>query len=72
MEQWTLALAAFGALIYFTVFGLAGSYVAEQNGRSLLEGVCFGLVFGPLGLVIEACLPTQQRTATPPTPSQKR
>jgi hypothetical protein len=38
-----------------------GSYVAFQKGRDLLEGVLFAVFFGPFGLIVVACLPTQIR-----------
>ncbi len=34
-----------------------GCYVAEQKSRSLNEGFWFALLFGPLGVLIVACLP---------------
>ena len=41
---------------------VSGPYVATQKGRSMIEGFCFALFFGPLGLVIESNLPVQNRS----------
>lgn len=39
------------------VFGLFGAWVADQRGRSPLEGLVVGALFGPLGVLVEALLP---------------
>ncbi len=36
-----------------------GVYIAGQKGRSPIEGFLFGLLLGPIGLIIVACLPTR-------------
>ena len=43
---------------------LFGPYVAGQRNRSMAEGFFFGLFFGPLGLIIVACLPTVPAAAS--------
>lgn len=45
---WWLAAAAFSAL---------ASWVAIQCGRSVVEGFVLGLLFGPLGVIVESLLP---------------
>jgi hypothetical protein len=53
-----------GAIIFWvaaavlTVFALVGDYIAEQKGRRRGEGIFFGLLLGPFGWLLEACLPT--------------
>lgn len=54
--------------ILLLTFGACGSYIAETKNRSQMEGVVFGVLFGPLGLIIVACLPTlTPRFDTPTT-----
>jgi hypothetical protein len=36
---------------------IAGGYVAGQKKRHVVEGLIFGVFFGPLGVLIVACLP---------------
>jgi hypothetical protein len=38
--------------------GIAGCYVAQEKNRGDIEDWIFGFLFGPLGVLIEACLPT--------------
>jgi hypothetical protein len=45
------------AIVYLVVCAGAGAYVADQKGRGAGEGMIFGFAFGPLGLIVEACLP---------------
>lgn len=61
-----------GLGIYLVACGLAGLYVSAQKGRGEGEGWWFGLLFGPLGLVVVASLPdlrergeAAEPTATP-------
>lgn len=42
---------------YAIFCGFTGVYIATQKGRSQGEGMFFGLLFGPLGLVVAASLP---------------
>ncbi len=51
-------------LIVWAVFGWFGAYIAEQKGRGSTEGFVLGFLFGPLGCLIEALLPTQHRPLT--------
>lgn len=44
-------------LCYAVIFGFFGAWVANQRGRSDEEGLFLGIVFGPLGVIVEALLP---------------
>jgi hypothetical protein len=46
-----------GALIGLCIFGALGSYIASQKNRSGSEGFILGFLFGPLGVIVEACMP---------------
>jgi hypothetical protein len=46
------------AICYLLVSAVAGSYVSFEKGRSGWEGFLFAFVFGPIGLVVAACMPT--------------
>lgn len=56
MDSAIISLVA--AVIYLAVCGGLGAYVAVAKGRSQLEGVCFGVLLGPLGVMTIALLPT--------------
>ena len=43
------------------IFSPLGDYIAQQTGRSRVEGTCLGALFGPLGCLIAALLPTNPR-----------
>lgn len=45
-----------------------GAYVAAVKGRSLWEGMIFGGLLGPFGVVTEACLPN----IPPPVESEEQ
>ena len=44
-------------LIFWVMFAGLGWWVAAQKGRAPEEGLILGLLFGPIGCVIEAMLP---------------
>jgi hypothetical protein len=46
-------------LFLILLCSLLGVYIAGQKGRSTIEGFVFGLLLGPIGLIIVACLPTR-------------
>lgn len=48
-----------GVLVIAAVFGTLGRWVAMQHGRSGLEGAVLGILFGPLGIIVEALLPSK-------------
>lgn len=43
---------------------LIGTYVAVEKHRSPGEGLIFGLVLGPIGVLLEAMMPTGVQRAT--------
>ncbi len=45
----------------FIVFGFFGAWVASQKHRGICEGFTLGLVFGPLGVIVEAVLPNMDK-----------
>jgi hypothetical protein len=51
----------------WSLFVLLAAYVAGHKGRDPLEGVLFGLLMGPLGLLIVALMPARR-----PAPSANR
>jgi hypothetical protein len=46
------------AVISAVVFGIFGRWVAGQRSRSRTEGMWLGILFGPLGVLVEALLPS--------------
>ena len=48
------------------VFAAFGVWVAAQKDRSLVEGAILGLLFGPVGVIVEACLPCPDRRVPEP------
>lgn len=50
--EWLLPVA-----LILLAHGALGSWVASQKRRSALEGAILGLLFGPLGVLVEALLP---------------
>lgn len=57
-----MEVLVFSWLVGGVVFGLAGGYVSGQKRRPYGEGFLFGLLLGPIGLLIAALLPTVKRT----------
>lgn len=49
------------------VFACLGGWIAEQKHREMGEGIVLGALFGPLGALIEAVLPTLGTTAAQPS-----
>ncbi len=64
--QWVLLTA--GA-IYLLICGISGLVVATEKNRSEGEGFVYGLLFGPIGVLIEACLATRPSRPVDPGPS---
>lgn len=54
--EWTIGIAAFW--IYWSALGY---WIALQKRREPFEGLVLGLLFGPLGAIIEALLPNGER-----------
>lgn len=48
------------------VFGILGCWIASQKRRDQTEGFILGLLFGPIGVIIEAVLPTLVPSPPPP------
>jgi hypothetical protein len=44
-------------LVVAFIFAFFGRWVAYQCGRESIEGFVLGLLFGPLGVIVEALLP---------------
>ncbi len=61
MDPLTVLLILLGSCV---VCAVAGASVAKEKGREPLEGVIFGALFGPIGIVVTALLPTKQTTTT--------
>ena len=55
-----LTLFFIGGAILLLLVTACGWYVAIQKGRHPVEGIIFGFLMGPLGLILVACLPTQE------------
>ena len=59
-------------ILWAVVLGGIGYWIAGEKNRDGVEGAALGCLLGPLGLVIEAVLPSSELTSTPPagpTPS---
>jgi len=41
--------------------GLLSAWIAMQRGRSPIEGLILGGLFGPLGVIVECLLPVPER-----------
>lgn len=53
---------------WILIWGGFGAYVAVQKGRSETEGMVFGAILGPIGLLIIAMLPPHRpKVVIPPT-----
>lgn len=61
MDPLTVLFILLGSCV---VCAVAGASVAKEKGREPLEGVMFGALFGPIGIVITALLPTKQTIQT--------
>jgi hypothetical protein len=44
-------------IVGWTALAFLGGWVANQKGRDPGEGVLLGILFGPLGVVVEGLLP---------------
>lgn len=62
MDEFTVAVWLFFAAIFF---GVLGAWVAGNKRRSGGEGLALGCLLGPLGVIIEALLPTQSGPVAP-------
>jgi hypothetical protein len=63
-------------IVMAVIFGILGSWIAGQRGRTNTEGFVLSALFGPLGVLVECLLPAgqpgspPQQTAKPPSRSQ--
>jgi hypothetical protein len=64
--QVMITSVVFGLLIYLAAFTTMGLYVANAKGRGDAEGAIFAVLFGPLGLLLVACLPTVEKKEAKP------
>lgn len=55
-----MTAAILTTLIVLLVFSGLGWWIAIQKGRSEAEGAALGLLFGPLGCLVEALLPNRE------------
>jgi hypothetical protein len=56
----------FFGLLVVTVFAALGGWISAQKGRDPIEGAVLGGLFGPLGCLIAALMPTQQSRPSRP------
>jgi hypothetical protein len=61
-----LGILLFGVLLWYAALVYLGMWTADQKGRSQAEGFFITLLFGPLGLLLVALLPT----LGPPAPKK--
>ncbi len=62
LQHWLLL----GGLFWAIVWGGVGVYVAQQKGRSDNEGLWFGALLGPIGVLLVAMLPPLAAKTTAP------
>lgn len=60
-----MGLLLLGGLFWMMVWGGFSVYVAGQKGRSVNEGMVFGALLGPIGLLVLAMLPPASQTREP-------
>jgi hypothetical protein len=61
-SQLIIVICAIIAVIYIVACALCGWSVAIEKNRNEWEGFSYGAFFGPLGILIIACLPTRAKT----------
>ena len=62
MEPLTVLFILLGSCF---VCAVAGGSVAKEKNRDAVEGVLFGAIFGPFGILITALLPTKPASGQP-------
>jgi hypothetical protein len=55
-------------VLVLLLLAVLGGWVAAQRDRSIVEGLILGLLYGPLGVIVEALLPLGSR---PPAPAEE-
>jgi len=61
--QWLIAGLTLGSIVYLVICAMVGWSIAIEKHRSPWEGFIYGLLFGPLGPLIEACLPDRSKAS---------
>lgn len=51
-------------LVLWVIFALVGAVVAKNKNRNTGEGCALGCLLGPIGVLIEALLPSEVPTQT--------
>jgi len=62
MEPLTVVLILLSSCFFCAVVGAS---VAKEKNRDALEGILFGALFGPIGILITAVLPTKPASGQP-------
>jgi hypothetical protein len=65
------AVIVLGFVLFWSGCAAAGAYIAAQKRRPTIEGVLFGFLFGPVGMIVESLLPTRPEPARRPRPTAK-
>jgi hypothetical protein len=55
--RWCMGPVIAVVLIMWSIFTVAGFFLAKARGRNPREGAILGLLLGPVGLIVEALLP---------------
>ena len=67
VHRWTMLLSNLESwpaqVFYVSAFGGIGWYLAVQERADQSPRMLFGVLLGPIGLLIVACLPTIRQTA---------
>lgn len=53
------------AIVVWAICAFIAGFIAGAKGRSTVEAVILALLLGPLGLIIEALLPSRPRQGAP-------
>lgn len=61
MDQPLLVVA-----LLLAAMGLLSAWIAAQRGRSTVEGLILGCLFGPLGVLVECLLPVPEKKQSRP------
>jgi len=59
-------IPAVGLAVFLVLCSGAGGYCSVQRGRPVEEGLIFGLILGPIGVIVAACLPEIPRPGDGP------
>jgi hypothetical protein len=73
MSETTIVFTFLGVIVYLVIFGSFGAWVAGQKYRESVEGFLLGVLFGPLGVIVEGLLPEFPKptlATTRPAPAQ--